>query len=455
MFDGIKCYVDQIVATTRPQKVVYLAMDGVPPMAKLKEQAKRRERSFGSSSMNPHMLTPGTEFMGNLSSALQQYCGNMAKRLRVTVHFDLWSRPGEGEHKIIKNINEIRSDASGGIVIFTADADLIVTCIPMKEPKIGLVRENYISRKRQYRQKQFEELSIPKLQKAFLSQYAVCGRSMKIELYDFAFACTILGNDFIGTPDGLSVSFDLTRILNFIKQVSSSKPESSDAGSDAGILYDHTELRQLVQLMADFEFETFQKATGLSQEEKKDQILELSMNGLSLSEKRSSIENHINVIEKKRFEDWRSRHYKTMYNTNHFDFKDVTEKYFEGLRLLDRYYKGEDCIDSWIFPYEFVPMFSDMLNHCTDTPITGAGEDIDLRPLHQLALVTPARSKSLLPDVYQMDERVMGADISAMTLEDLRELVSYLKTDLDPQLSSNEQIRNTNYSSYSTFYPDH
>lgn len=98
MLDIFK-YMDRLMSTVRPRRLVYLAIDGVAPRAKMNQQRSRRFRAAQESAekaekvaarlkemvaagmkiptatdpFDSNSITPGTEFMGRLSEALQYY----------------------------------------------------------------------------------------------------------------------------------------------------------------------------------------------------------------------------------------------------------------------------------------------------------------------------------------------------------------------------------------------
>lgn len=104
MVEAIKKYVDRIFAIVRPRKLLYLAIDGVAPRAKMNQQRSRRFRaakearekaekeeelnqklakegrkeliSNGSDEpfvFDSNVITPGTQFMEQVAKCLQQY----------------------------------------------------------------------------------------------------------------------------------------------------------------------------------------------------------------------------------------------------------------------------------------------------------------------------------------------------------------------------------------------
>lgn len=95
MFKKIFLYVDRLYKLVQPQKVLYLAVDGVAPRAKMNQQRSRRFRSAKEAEVltseilarsdgklpqelqtkkrfDSNCITPGTDFMLKLSLALQK-----------------------------------------------------------------------------------------------------------------------------------------------------------------------------------------------------------------------------------------------------------------------------------------------------------------------------------------------------------------------------------------------
>jgi 5'-3' exoribonuclease 2 len=134
MFNLIFEYMDKVISIVRPQKTLYLAIDGVAPRAKMNQQRSRRfrtaidaddkaaressikekwaeeglkfsEKPTTAQGFDSNVITPGTEFMHNLSRALQLYIverlHTIDKFRHLKIIFSDASVPGEGEHKIL------------------------------------------------------------------------------------------------------------------------------------------------------------------------------------------------------------------------------------------------------------------------------------------------------------------------------------------------------------------
>jgi 5'-3' exoribonuclease 1 len=158
-----------ITQIVKPKVSVYMAIDGVAPRAKLNQQRSRRFRSAkdlaeatkdlpkdedgpnrGSASVfDSNCITPGTEFLAKVSEHIQYF---IRKKLKedpawhgLTVIFSGHDIPGEGEHKIMQHIREMRSQPNyqpnTRHCIYGQDADLIMLGLVTHEPHFTILRE--------------------------------------------------------------------------------------------------------------------------------------------------------------------------------------------------------------------------------------------------------------------------------------------------------------------------
>jgi len=181
IFECIFDALDRMFNIIRPRKLLYLAIDGPAPRAKMNQQRSRRFRAAKESEemkqlkeekkieiernggrlpppdpkkekFDSNCITPGTGFMDRLAKALRFYVSERLNKdsgwHNLNVILSDASVPGEGEHKIIDYIRKQRNtpthDPNTHHCIWGADADLIMLGLATHEPNFTIVREEFV-----------------------------------------------------------------------------------------------------------------------------------------------------------------------------------------------------------------------------------------------------------------------------------------------------------------------
>ena len=182
MFNCIFDYCDKLIRIVKPKKLIYMAIDGVAPRAKMNQQRSRRfraaidaqqkerisakiesewrnkgllsdfldEKKNKKFKFDSNCITPGTDFLDQCSIAMRTYIKSRLNNdplwENLNVVFSDASVPGEGEHKILDFIRTQRTypnyDPNTYHCIYGADADLIMLSLIMHEPHFCVIRES-------------------------------------------------------------------------------------------------------------------------------------------------------------------------------------------------------------------------------------------------------------------------------------------------------------------------
>eukprot|EP00934_Nitzschia_sp_Nitz4_P006965 Nitzschia sp. Nitz4//scaffold141_size107518//35241//37253//NITZ4_004273-RA/size107518-processed-gene-0.107-mRNA-1//1//CDS//3329536279//6955//frame0 len=278
MFRKIFTYVDNMYKMVQPKKVLYLAVDGVAPRAKMNQQRSRRFRAAkeaeflamyqaaqqddaslllnmtDKTKFDSNCITPGTDFMAKLSEVMQKWVDHKMetdpfwkKGARVILSGP--DVPGEGEHKIMDFIREERRKYQAGEethlygpgwahMLYGLDADLIMLGLVTHEKNFMLLREKMSvvhppnnGKKKdllKYTSNDFEIMELSTLRKVIGLQFRdiqsrVPRFSLNRVVDDFVFMCMLVGNDFLPHCPHLSIdsggiSFMLKRYMKLVTQ---------------------------------------------------------------------------------------------------------------------------------------------------------------------------------------------------------------------------------------------
>lgn len=211
----------------RPKRLLYIAIDGVAPRAKMNNQRERRYKFVDEVRLfkekaaadgqevcegyfDPNGISPGTTFMLKLNVELQRFIERKMESDKlwqgVEVIFSGVDVPGEGEHKMMQYIREHQAEPNIRHCMYGLDADLIILALATHQPYITILREevNLTYMREEPRRKVIGELQrfqiiYISLLREYLKLDFDCLSGVDFErlVDDFVLMVAFVGNDFV------------------------------------------------------------------------------------------------------------------------------------------------------------------------------------------------------------------------------------------------------------------
>ena len=435
--DSLIKYIHQL----KPNKRLFIAFDGVAPMAKLNQQRNRRYMSAFQAKLdtdtnthkdkvnkndiykwNTSAITPGTNFMSELGTSITKRFINPSEFGLEAIIVSTSDDHGEGEHKIYEYI---RADAAYHketyTVIYGLDADLIMLTLN----HLHISENMYLFRETPEFIKSIDKtlnpnetylLDIPLFAKTIIKELSIDDAEKDIEtislkndaLFDYIFLCFFLGNDFLPHFPALNIRTNgINRLIDGYKTVFTKKDETLT--KDRVIVWKN--VRKLIDYLAKNELayikEEYVHREKLSKrtlyEEKGKMMSKTAFDeNLLLPVKERPIEIYINPNET----GWETRYYKALFHSKIDDDKrkEISVNYLEGLEWTMKYYSA-GCPDwRWTYNYHYPPLLCDLIKHVPyfPTEFVPLKQENPVAQLVQLSYVLPPSSMNLLPPTLRI-----------------------------------------------------
>lgn len=444
---------DYLIKYVNPKNKIYLAVDGVAPLAKINQQRKRRYKSYdetqqknkikekyGVTTVNDWTnasITPGTAFMEKMHERIQKYLSGL--KIPQKIIYSSYHTPGEGEHKIFDHIRDeskkIKSNVNSAVkVVYGLDADLIFLAMACHQKNIYLIREDSELMNAHDQQKnvnspmgenQYNYVDMDVLIQCFNEQiYENIVRSLSgigIEkkicpdlINDIIFICYLLGNDFlphVPTIDikkyGMEMLID-AYVGTYIKHM---KPLIN---YNTGIT-DDIDINMIFFDDFIFQLSILEKEwMETNEDEKQNKRIEPNFTN-QLDRELWRLDNMKNDTEcydiyKKyigTFEDWKFRYYEHYFNCSESQeqtIKEICKNYLDGILWIAKYYFGKCPSWDWVYNYSHAPFVSDLSKFIKTQHYNINNFKMELgKPLNavtQLLCVIPYNYAHLLPQQY-------------------------------------------------------
>jgi 5'-3' exonuclease len=450
--------IEEYIALIQPDTNIFIAFDGVAPVAKLDQQRERRYKSFYQAEIlksifensskdqssgkkdawNTAAITPGTTFMKELSDSTRNYFNDPKKYGVKKIIISPSDEYGEGEHKLFQYIRKYPEEHSGSkTVIYGLDADLIMLSIN----HLPVAKEIYLFRETphfiQSINKDLEPnesylLDIPELARIITEDMQNGQDSQINRIYDYIFLCFFLGNDFLPHFPAANIrTGGVDKMLNAYKATIGS---SKEVLTDGKTIY-WKNVRKIVQYLANLEEEYFKNEIKLRN--KREKFYYPTDTPENIYKKFDAIPTYERELEKRidPFKaGWKERYYKCLFvfplhlctfktplsgavmngegvadcafemrngvkNDSEKEIEKISMNYLEGLEWTMKYYTT-DCPNwRWSYKYSYPPLFSDLIRYIPifERELVPFVQPQPVIPLVQLCYVLPFHSLKLLP----------------------------------------------------------
>ena len=390
MMSDILTQTKMIINEASPTDKTYLAVDGVPPLAKMQQQRRRRFISafvktnyLHSNGWDRNAISPGTNFMKALSTHIKQHT--------VNHHIEMWDdqSPGEGESKIYEHLRANPSDEN--VVINGLDADLI--CLSLMSPvkNIFLMREPTMFHMQLSDADKFLYLDIDALR--------ISITRLNIDVNSYITMCMLLGNDFLPAVGPLRIKRGgidtLVQAMRKVNENGSIKLVSHEGTLNTMLLsallreVDKSETKTMIDLHRWYERASPPPSTKLSE----------------IWEHFPVISANKNVQDIFGPGDWRNNYRRLLFKGKN-TYDDASACYLHGLKWnLSYYLHGHKTLDvnRWHYPYSYGPLANDIANIAeratSGSPYTTPDHTTEPFSPHEcLLMILPPDSAHLLPD---------------------------------------------------------
>ena len=433
MMTAVLDYLDKIIKYVDPKEGIYLAIDGVAPVAKIKQQRSRRFKSVADKTLwdkiknkhnqpignywNNNAVTPGTTFMENLHNKIIDW----SKKSTIKIIYSSCFTPAEGEHKLLQFIrSNQKANINYSYVIYGLDADLIFLALSTESNRIYLLREaNEINKKESKEVLNYVSIKIMKdsivntmgkyvmeAADGLLNADKLDADKLdadknqepvdKFKLYgfdkmdpirlvnDFIFMCYFLGNDFLPHIPSLDIHQD--GIESLIIAWAETMNE---------IVLDKNMVEYLLNSKSDLQSKTLKKVNidFLSRFISKLAAIEEGILRENFARGRRRMkcdgnpyEQEIFRIENLQFkiddpielgsdtpDKWRQRYYKHYWNVETNDIEEFSQQlvaqYLIGIKWVTQYYFDKCPSWDWYYPFEHPPFISDISKYLNEINI--------------------------------------------------------------------------------------
>ena len=370
-------------------QTVFVAFDGVAPLAKMKQQKQRRYKSFLMRTLlkkkgwNTNAITPGTSFMNELDVFLKKAFQ------KDNILYSGPNEAGEGEQKLFAYARE---HPTPHMFVYGLDADLIMLSLLhlRHSPKLFLYRET----------KHFSYMKGIKAQEDYVFSVDEMAKQICQEMYSntvdihkaidhYCFLCFLCGNDFLPHFPSINIRNEgIPFLLGIFKKHKVRLVEGTQIYWD-GVkqLFEELALQEQALIVTNIQWKQSQRISAKNDEEE--------INLIPLKDIR---ETYLLTHPEE--------YYPFLFHQT--DDSAICKNYLRMLEWTLHYYHGE-CKDHYIqYDFHLAPLFTSLIRDipCFQETLVETNPCPPPLPITQLLYVLPYEDyKDLIPVKYKPIEK--------------------------------------------------
>lgn len=410
---------------TSPIELLWIAVDGVVPVAKMKQQRERRLKAIHSrekirmirdrygkeplAEWDSNQITPGTPFMLRMCDSIKKNLSKIKISTGVkNIHMNGVRNPGEGEQKIFEYMrNEPNNTNDYEDVVYGLDADLIILSILQTTHQTGSI--SLLREKQEFGRLTKTEDGEDELLRFRVSEFAkiipsywggVSGAPIKRLLYDYIILISLMGNDFVPhTPSLTFRSEGIERVIDAYRAVG--KHIVNDKMSIEWMV-----IRDIFTRLAEHERDVLEHDEEIT--EKIRHRISAGQVPFKHAIKDDPMEQDIAAMDWEHIQEipcffpkkqgFRKRYYSGMkgkgciWSSNDKMIKSIVTQYLMSVEWCWNYYNGNDVPMEWYYPYVSGPLLEDLKNITDEVDIKFKKIMTDIPSDVQLICVLPQQS---------------------------------------------------------------
>jgi 5'-3' exonuclease len=413
IFSLIETRIMEMIDIINPE-YIYIAIDGVAPIAKILQQRQRRHRylydtkiklkynsleeidnietdeivredgiTISRIPISSIELTPGTEYMERINKKMIELVKKIGDEKKVKYIYSSYHVEGEGEHKILQYIKK-NINPKDTIVIYGLDADLLFLAL-----SLGIEHDLYIMREKAiFQNKTLEIEDNVSYNYVEINELHLMINKLNIKTNDFIMLCYLVGNDFI--PGLLTTDIKrngLDKIINSYEEVRKfNNKDIVEINKDSKLIINYDLVLEIFKKLEYTEWGIW-KNINRDKHEKNDFERQKDLNKFISGE-------NINTECLEKIEFSSETEYYNYYlgiNDSVIDksiIKKMVKDYITGMEWCINYYL-DDC-KSWSWGYNFMiaPLIKDIVKYFPKTIKIDNNSRL-LCPVEQLLLAIP------------------------------------------------------------------